>query len=840
MRKRSASRCIHWLLATTFLIGGGLGASAQDQTTPGIQVAGRYAFNIPAKPLSQALSEIGQIAGISIAANDQQLFGINSRPVRGDMTPRQAIAAALAGTGIRYRFTNAKTVTLDLAKMKGLNANAQATGDLPTIDVQGGGSQNTIGYIATRTSTATKTDTPLINVPQSVTVVTKQQVQDIGAQRLEDVVRYVPGVVWHQGEGNRDQIVIRGQSSTADFFVNGMRDDAQVFRDLYNAERIEILKGPNAMIFGRGGGGGVLNRVLKDADGVPVNEWRFQTGSYNNKRMSADVGGKVNDQFAARINGVFEDSDSYRDFFHMQRAGINPTFTWTPTAQTKVKFSYEYFRDYRTADRGIPSQNGVPYDRAAPSTFFGNPALSNTPSTQNIVTALVDHTFDDGLNVRSQTRFADYKRFYQNVFPGSAVGTATDMLTLSAYNNSNDRQNIGNQTDWTKKFSFGPTQHTFLFGTEFANQKSANARFTGFFTNTNLATSSLIPGSSPVSFQDVDFRGQASDARNKTNLNISAAYVQDQIELTRWLQLIGGVRFEQFAFNYTNLNPGFTTTGFAPMPAGTSFSRTDNLVSPRGGIILKPVDNVSFYGSYAVSYLPASGDQFNGLTPGTAAAEPEKFVNKEVGVKWDITPRLTYTTAVYELDRTNSRFADPVNLGFFILNGATKTRGVEVTLGGYLTDQWQMTGGYAYTDARVVGATSATITAGNRVALVPYNTFSLWNRYDFTEMWGAGLGVIYSSNFYASSDDTVLLPSYTRVDGAVFWKLNNSVRAQVNVENIFGAKYYPTADGNNNITPGSPRAARFVLTTNFAGMDRPVSNWGGTGATQLERSGNRM
>ena len=155
MRKRSASRCIHWLLATTFLIGGGLGASAQDQTTPGIQVAGRYAFNIPAKPLSQALSEIGQIAGISIAANDQQLFGINSRPVRGDMTPRQAIAAALAGTGIRYRFTNAKTVTLDLAKMKGLNANAQATGDLPTIDVQGGGSQNTIGYIATRTSTAT-------------------------------------------------------------------------------------------------------------------------------------------------------------------------------------------------------------------------------------------------------------------------------------------------------------------------------------------------------------------------------------------------------------------------------------------------------------------------------------------------------------------------------------------------------------------------------------------------------------------------------------------------------------------------------------------------------------
>ena len=160
--------------------------------------------------------------------------------------------------------------------------------------------------------------------------------------------------------------------------------------------------------------------------------------------------------------------------------------------------------------------------------------------------------------------------------------------------------------------------------------------------------------------------------------------------------------------------------------------------------------------------------------------------------------------------------------------------------GGYLTDQWQMTGGYAYTDARVVGATSATISAGNRVALVPYNTFSLWNRYDFTEMWGAGLGVIRSSNFFASSDDTVLLPAYTRVDGAVFWKLNKTVKAQVNVENIFGAKYFPTADGNNNITPGSPRAARFVLTTSFAGTDTPGPNWGRLGATQLERSGNRM
>ena len=240
-----------------------------------------------------------------------------------------------------------------------------------------------------------------------------------------------------------------------------------------------------------------------------------------------------------------------------------------------------------------------------------------------------------------------------------------------------------------------------------------------------------------------------------------------------------------------------------------------NLLSPRIGVVIKPIEPLSLYASYSVSYLPASGDQFNSLTPGLVSAEPEKFVNKEVGLKWDVTPRLAFTAAIYELDRTNPRFPDPINAGFFILNGATKTRGFETSLAGYVTKEWQVTAGYAYTDACIVGATSATIVEGNRVALVPYNQFSLWNRYDINENWGAGVGVISMSDFFASSDDTIILPAYTRVDGAIFYKLNKNLRAQLNVENIFGAAYYPTADGNNNITPGSPRAARLSITASY-------------------------
>ena len=318
MAERNARRKVSFLLATTFAFGTGpavIGAMAKDETPAAAR---------------DAKAQVIQLHTINVESKPR----VRRRPARA-IAPASPVAAT------------------------------------PVVTTNAGGD---IGYHPSSTSTATKTNTPLRNIPQAITVITKQQVQDIGAQRIEDAVRYVPGVNWHQGEGNRDQLVIRGQSSTADFFVNGMRDDGQIYRDLYNTERLEFLKGPNAMIFGRGGGGGVLNRVLKEADGVPINEWKVQTGSYNNARVSGDVGGKITDNLYARINGVFEDTDSYRDYAHMQRGGVNPTLTWLATPLTKVKLSYEYFHDERTADRGIPSFNGLPYAGATANQFFGNPA----------------------------------------------------------------------------------------------------------------------------------------------------------------------------------------------------------------------------------------------------------------------------------------------------------------------------------------------------------------------------------------------------------------------------------------------------------------------------------
>ena len=292
------------------------------------------------------------------------------------------------------------------------------------------------GYKAETTSTATKTDTPLRDVPQSITVVTRQLIDDQNMQNLADVVRYVPGIGMAQGEGNRETPVFRGSSSTADFFLDGMRDDVQYYRDLYNIDRVEVLKGPNGMIFGRGGVGGVINRVSKEAGWTPVRELSLQGGSDSNRRIAVDVGQAFDENSAFRINGMYEDSDSYRDGVTLERYGVNPTLTLRAGEKTRIVVGAEYFKDERVADRGVSSWQGRPVE-TDPSTFFGDPEQSPVDATVKAVNALVEHEFNDTFTLRNRTRYGDYDKFYQNVFPGAVTGGTT--VALSAYNNATQR-----------------------------------------------------------------------------------------------------------------------------------------------------------------------------------------------------------------------------------------------------------------------------------------------------------------------------------------------------------------------------------------------------------------
>jgi catecholate siderophore receptor len=223
---------------------------------------------------------------------------------------------------------------------------------------------------------------------------------------------------------------------------------------------------------------------------------------------------------------------------------------------------------------------------------------------------------------------------------------------------------------------------------------------------------------------------------------------------------------------------------------------------------------VSLYASYSVSYLPSAGDQFSSLTASSRTLEPEEFENYEVGAKWDVTLGLSLSAAAYRLDRTNTTARDPNNPAVTIQTGAQRTRGLELAVAGQLTERWEVAGGYAWQDAEITSTTTAAL-AGNTVALTPRHTASLWNKVRLTDRWSAGLGVIRQGRSFAAVDNSVVLPGYTRVDAAVFLKLNDRLRAQVNVENLFDKGYFPTSQGNNNILPGAPRSARVSLTANF-------------------------
>ena len=654
----------------------------------------------------------------------------------------------------------------------------------------------------TRITTATRTDTPLRDVPQAVSIVSREIIAEQSMQNMADVVRYVPGIGMAQGEGNRDAPIFRGNSSTSDFFVDGVRDDTQYFRDLYNIERVEAFKGPNAMIFGRGGVGGVINRVVRQAGWTPNRELVLQGGSWNDRRLSGDFGQGVNGRLAARVNGMYERSDSYRDGVGLERYGINPTLAFSLGPNTMIRAGYEFFHDNRTADRGVPSFNGAPVE-TDPSTFFGNAAASDSRVDVHALSSLVEHTFAGRATLRNRTRFANYDKFYQNIFPG-AVNSAGTSVSLSGYNNGTERTNFFNQTDVVFSKATGSIEHVILAGVEVGRQSTDNLRNTAYFTSIGPnVTSVTAPLSDPTTSLPVEFRPGATDADNHGVATVAAVYAQDQMALTSRVQAIVGLRYDSFNVDFLNHR------------TGTDFTSHDGLVSPRVGLVFKPNTPVSLYASYSVSYLPRAGEQLSSLSLSNQALEPEEFRNYEVGTKWDVTDTLALSAAIYRLDRGNVIVPDPNDPTVSLLVDGQRTKGVELGLSGRVTRAWSVMAAYAYQDGEITRAQSATVLAGARLAQLPSHMVSIWNRYDVTSQIGIGLGIIHRGDMFAATDNAVTLPAVTRLDAGLFYTITPRWRVQMNVENLLDEEYFATAHSNNNITPGSPRAVRVALTTRF-------------------------
>jgi len=646
-----------------------------------------------------------------------------------------------------------------------------------------------------RTLTATKTDRLLRDVPQAVTVLSNSLMMDQGMQSMTDVARFLPGITMGLGEGHRDAPTIRGQSSTADFYVDGMRDDAQYLRDLYNVDRVEALKGSNAMVFGRGGGGGVINRVTKQAQWEPVRDFMVEGGSFAHKRTTVDLGTGFTPSVAARLTGVFESSNQFRDATSLDRLGANPTVA-IGSGDTQLRLGFEHFSDKRTVNRGIPSFNGLP----SPSdiaTFFGDPDQSHSRSMVDAADATVQRTAG-AWQLRNHSRVARYDKFYQNVYAGAAVNAAMTEVALAAYNNATLRYNLFNQTDLTYSVLSpnAAVKNTFLVGAELGRQSTENFRNTGYFNNT--ATSYNVPFDRPTVAVPVTFRQSATDADNHGVATVAALYAQHELTLGSHWQTVLGLRYDRFHLGFTNNR------------SGEEFVRGDAKWSPRAGLVFKPVEPVSLYATYSMSFLPSSGDQFGSLTVSTQALEPERFRNREVGFKWDWSRSVTLTAAAYRLDRTNTTAPHPTLPGVIVQTGEQRTTGYEASITGTIASRWQLVAGYSAQRARIVSRTQAA-PLGAIVPLVPHTSLSLWNRYQFATWLGAGVGLIHQDDMFAAIDNTVTLPAFTRVDFAAFFTVSERLHAQLNVENVFDTQYYATSHGNNNIMPGAPRSLKLGL-----------------------------
>lgn len=650
------------------------------------------------------------------------------------------------------------------------------------------------GYAALNSATATKTDTPLLDIPQTIDVITAEQIADQADRSLGDVLHYVPGVTVGQGEGNRDQITIRGQNTTADFFIDGVRDDVQYYRNLYNIERVEVLKGPYALIFGRGGGGGIINRVQK----TPSSDARFgnfhaSANSFGAWDVAADVNAPLSPKAALRINGFYENLANHRDHYSGERYAINPYIAASFGENWRAGLSYEYVKDDRVTDRGIPSlacaqpctPEPLPEHQA---TFFGVPGVNRTGIEAHIVKARIDGEIAENLDWMTTLLYGNYDKFYTNVYASGPASSVFGVVPLKGYRDPTTRENLLAQSNLIWRTGLGASEHTVMFGVEAGRQDSTNKRYNAVLSDGTLDLAA-------IRYPSVDF--PALNRNSGSRVRIFSAYAQDQIAFGEHLEVIAGIRYDSFDISGVD---------YAAVPE-YAFARKDQKLSPRFGVVIKPRAELSFYGSYSQSFLPRSGDQFYNLTPTQANLAPEKFTNYEMGAKWQFAGSAYASAALFRLDRSNATTPDPANPAQSINVGGTRTEGIELAVVGSPLSNWQISGGYSYQNAYLDGNKTV------RLAHVPRHQFALWNRYDASNVVGIGLGVIHQSGQYAAirtNPSTTYLPSFTRIDAALFFTPSKRFQMQLNLENALNAKYFSDAHNNNNISPGAPINLRFT------------------------------
>ena len=673
----------------------------------------------------------------------------------------------------------------------------QASTQLPSILVTGWLTPQS--YIVPETTTATGTNTPLVDVPQSIQAIPSALLRDQGTQSLAQAVRNSPGISVNMGEGMRDEFYIRGVKTKSDFFTDGLRDDTEYMRDLYNVAHVDVLQGPAALLFGRGGAGGLINLVTKEADRRPVREISIETGSWQHLRGTIDVGGAAGQSAAFRLMAMGEDSGGFRDHYFLHRYAVNPKFSFQVGERTQIDFGVSYLSDRRIVDRGVPSRNGRPVD-VPRGTFFGAPDQNMSDGKVGAFNAHITHAFSDDLTLSNSFRATNADREYLNTYAGSSVNDDGE-FKMKGYAHNNNRLSYLDRTTLVANFNTGAVGHALLLGSEFSWQRDDDYQTLPSEGSKNLSGRFPLsdPEIAPIAFPYLD-------RDNHVVGKEFGVYAQDQLSLSEHWKAIVGARWDRFSVDADYRNPEVT-------PDHTY--NLDTKWSPRAGLIYKPVENDSIYASVTQTYTPQGANiALSRKSPEGANLAPEMAINYEIGNKLDLLDgKLSMTAALFELDLDDvvSEAAD--GSGTLVSTGKQRHRGVALSVEGALTSHWSVYANCTHLNARITEATEDA-EAGARVGLVPRNQFSIWTRYALTPHWGLGGGVHGESDKYASYDNEVVLPKYAVADLMAYYQ-TESYRAQLNFNNVTDKHYFPTASSDNEIMPGTPRSVMLSVGMHF-------------------------
>jgi len=695
--------------------------------------------------------------------------------------------------------TMALTVTLAASNAMPQDADRRESFTLPTVDVQ----EQRSRYVPNNLGLS-RLPQPVRDIPQSITVVPQELMQEQAVTSFRDALRNVTGISLAAGEGGGaqgDNLTLRGFSARNDYFLDGIRDQGSYTRDIFNIESIEVLKGPSAVLFGRGSTGGAINQISKLPRLEPLYSGTLSVGNGLLLRGTADIDQPLSKTSAIRVNLLAHDEKIIeRHEAEAKRFGFAPSIAFGLGTPTQLTLSYLVQTEDNTPDYGIPYLFGkpAPVDR---ENFYGLPDEDFERVLLNTFTARLDHRFSDQLNLRNTLRYSRTDR-QAAVTTLSIVGTPTPATPLSNImvsrgtrpGRDTEEAILSNQTDLTARFVALGFKHTVSTGLEVARETFDAKRF----THANVPNADLLnPNVRPNTSRETE----TISARTSTTTTSFAIYAVDQIRLLPQLDLIGGLRFDLF------------TADFDSFLNNQSFDRTDKQVSYRAGLVFHPTPTQSYYFSFGTSFNPSA--EALALAANNADTPPEKNRNFEVGGKIGLfDDTLSFQGALFRLEKTNARTLDPVTL-LQVLQGAQRVQGFELGVTGRPLPRWNLFVGYTYLDSKFLEALDLQNNVpiqGKQLQNTPRHSATLWTTYDIGEKWQVGTGVFFVGERFANTSNTNLVPKTVRWDATVAYQLNKNLQLRLNAINLTDELYF---DGihPSHVVPGAGRT--FILSGNF-------------------------